>query len=89
MKIGAYYVLYFLSPDDPSIQNKIIFVDLIWASEGGPGGGSREKLDSRATDFYQNFEDPIAGGRLLWAYNFSYKGGEIMLLWTSTIILGI
>ena len=29
MKIGAYYVLYLLSPDDPSIQNKIIWDEYI------------------------------------------------------------
>ena len=28
----------------------------------------------------RNSEDPTAGGRLLWAYIFSYKGGENMLL---------
>ena len=83
MKIGAYYVLYFLSPDDPSIQNKIIVVSLIWASEGGPRGGSGPRISIR------NSEDPIASGRLSWAYIFSYKGGENMLLWTSTIILGL
>ena len=86
MKIGAYYVLYFLSPDDPSIQNKIIFVALIWASEGGPGVARGKIWIVGPQISTSNFEDPIAGGRLLWAYIFSYKGGEIMLLWTSTII---